>query len=66
MRDQKLLEIVEYFRYLASLRVCNAGCKHEIKSRIAIAKAAFDKKKIHVYQQMRFRSEEETYEMLHL
>ena len=48
MRDQKQLESVEYFSYLASLRACDAGCKHEIKFRIVITKAAFDKKKIHV------------------
>jgi len=51
---------------LASLRACDAGCMHEIKSRIAITKAAFNKKKILVYQQMRFKFKEETNEMLHL
>jgi len=60
MRDQKQLESVEYFSYLASLRACDAGCMHEIRSRIAITKAAFNKKKILVYQQMRFKFKEET------
>jgi len=38
MRDQKQLESVEYFNYLGSLIACDAGCMHEIKSRIAMAK----------------------------
>jgi len=66
MRDQKQLESVEYFSYLGSLIACDAGCMHEIKSRIAMAKAAFNKKKILVDQKMRFILEEETPEMLHL
>ena len=66
MRDQKQLESLEYFSCLGSLIACDAGCMHEIKSRIAMAKAAFNKKKILVDQQMRFKFKEETNEMLHL
>jgi Tfp pilus assembly major pilin PilA len=45
MIDQKLLENVEYFNYLGSMITNDARCTREIKSRIAIAKAAFNKKK---------------------
>jgi hypothetical protein len=38
-------ENVEYFNYLGSMITNNAKCKREIKSRIAMAKAAFNKKK---------------------
>jgi hypothetical protein len=45
MIDQKQLENVEYFNYLGSMITSDARCTHEIKSRIAMAKAAFNKKK---------------------
>jgi hypothetical protein len=45
MIDQKQLENVEYFSYLGSMITNDARCTREIKSRIAIAKAAFNKKK---------------------
>jgi hypothetical protein len=45
MIDQKQLENVEYFNYLGSMITNDARCTHEIKSRIAMAKAAFNKKK---------------------
>jgi hypothetical protein len=41
--DQKQLENVEYFNYLGSM-INDARCTREIKSRIAMAKAAFNKK----------------------
>jgi hypothetical protein len=45
MIGQKQLENVEYFKYL-SIILTNCGrCTHEIKSRISMAKAAFNKKK---------------------
>jgi len=44
MLDQKQPENVEYFRYLGSMRTCNARCPREIKSRMAMAKATFSKK----------------------
>jgi hypothetical protein len=45
MIDQKQLENVEYFNYLGSMITNDARCTREIKSRIAMAKAAFNKKK---------------------
>jgi hypothetical protein len=45
MIDQKQLEGVEYFNYLGSMITNNARCTREIKSSIAMAKAAFNKKK---------------------
>jgi hypothetical protein len=44
MIDQKQLENVEYFNCLGSMITNYAGCTHEIKSRIAMAKTAFNKK----------------------
>jgi hypothetical protein len=45
MIDQKQLENVDYFNYLGSLITNDARCTREINSRIAMAKAAFNKKK---------------------
>jgi AmiR/NasT family two-component response regulator len=46
MIDQKQLENVEYFNYLDSIKQIMQGvATHEIKSRIAMAKAAFNKNK---------------------
>jgi hypothetical protein len=45
MIDQKQLDNVEYFNYLVSMITNDARCTCEIKSRIAMAKAAFKKKK---------------------
>jgi hypothetical protein len=42
---QKQLENVEYFKYLGSMITNDARCTYKIKSRIAMAKAAFNKKK---------------------
>jgi hypothetical protein len=44
MIDQKQLENMEYFNYLRSM-INDARCTREIKSRIAMAKSAFNKKK---------------------
>jgi hypothetical protein len=44
MIDQKQLENVEYFNYLSNMIRNDARCTHEIKSRIAMAKAAFNKR----------------------
>jgi cellulose biosynthesis protein BcsQ len=44
MIDQKQLENVEYFKYLGSMITDDARCTREIKYRIAMAKAAFNKK----------------------
>ena len=44
MIDQKQLENVEYFSYLGSMTRNSARCTGSLKSRIAIAKVAFNKK----------------------
>jgi hypothetical protein len=43
--DQKQLENVESFKYLGSILTNDARCTCEIKCRIAMAKAAFNKKR---------------------
>jgi len=45
MIDQKQLENVECLKYLRSMLTNDGRCTCEIKSRIAMAKAAFSKKK---------------------
>jgi len=45
MIDQKQLENVECFKYLGSMLTNDGRCACEIKSSIAMAKAAFNKKK---------------------
>jgi hypothetical protein len=42
MTDQKQLENVEYINHLRSMITNEATCTHEIKSRITMAKAAFN------------------------
>ena len=65
MIDQKQLENMECFKYLGSMLTNDGRCTCEIKSRIAMAKAAFNKKKT-LYQQILLKFEEETSKMLHL
>ena len=45
MIDQKKLEDVECFKYLGSILTNDGKCTCDFKSRIAMAKAAFNKKK---------------------
>jgi hypothetical protein len=45
MIDQKQLENVECFKYLGNILTNDGRCTCEIKSRIAMVKAAFNKKK---------------------
>jgi len=45
MIDQKQVEKVESFKYLGSILTNDGRCTCEIKCRIAIAKAAFNKKR---------------------
>jgi hypothetical protein len=45
MLDQKQQEIVEYFSYLDNMITNDMRCRQEIKSRTAMAKAAFNKMK---------------------
>jgi hypothetical protein len=54
---------VEEFNYLDNMVTNHAKCTREIKARIAIAKAAFNKKK---HQQIRLRAKEENSHMLDL
>jgi hypothetical protein len=65
MIDQKQLENVECFKYLGSMLTNDGISTCEIKSRIAIAKAAFNKKKI-FYHHIGLKFEEETSKMPHL
>ena len=66
MIDQKQLENVECFKYLDSMITSVGKCTCETKSRITMAKAAFNKKKTLFYQQIGLKFEEETNKMLHL
>src|SRR5215510_5461141 len=52
MIDQKQLENVESFKYLGSMLTNDGRCTCEIKSRIAIAKAAFNKKRALIRSKM--------------
>jgi hypothetical protein len=45
MVDQKHLENVEYFNCLGSMITKDARCTREIKFRISMAKASFERKK---------------------
>ena len=45
MKDQKQLENVEPFKYLGSILTNDGRCTCEIKCRIPMAKAAFNKKR---------------------
>jgi hypothetical protein len=45
MIDQKELENVESFKYLGSILTNDGRCTCEIKCRITVAKAAFNKKR---------------------
>jgi len=45
MIDQKQMENVECFKYLGSILTNEGRCTYEIKSRISMAKSAFNKKK---------------------
>jgi len=46
MLDQKQLENVESFKYLSIILTNDGRCTCEIKCRIAMAKAAFSKKRV--------------------
>jgi hypothetical protein len=45
MIDQKQLENLESFKYLVSILTIDGRCTCEIKCRIAVVKAAFNKKR---------------------
>ena len=56
---------VKCFKYLGSMLTEHGRCTCEIKSRIVVTKAAFNKKK-NFYQQIGLQFEEETSEVLRL
>ena len=66
MLHQKQPENVEYFNYSGSMITNNARCKHEIKSRIVLARAAFNKSKVLYRQQIELKFENETSKVLRL
>ena len=66
MIGQKQLENVRCFIYLGGILTNDRRCMCEIKSKIAMAKAAFNKMKTPFYQQTGLKFEEETSKMLHL
>ena len=49
---QKQLEYVEYFNYFGTLTTNDARCTSETKSRIAMTKAAFNKKRTLFHQEV--------------
>jgi hypothetical protein len=57
--------LLEYFKYLVSTITKDAGCTREIKSRVFVAKAAFNRKKTPFYQQTGLKFKVETSKMLH-
>jgi hypothetical protein len=65
MIDQKQLGNLDYFIDLCSMITNNAVCTCEIKSIIAKAKAAFNKKKT-FHKQSGLKFKEETSKVLHL
>jgi hypothetical protein len=62
--DQKQPENVEYFNYLSN-KISNEICTREIKSRVAITTAAFNKEKT-FHQQFGLKLKEITSKMLWL
>jgi hypothetical protein len=64
MIDQKQRGNVEYLKYFGNIITNDARCTREIKSVIAMAKAAFSKKTFH--QQIGLKFVEKTSDMLHL
>jgi hypothetical protein len=66
MVDQQQLENMEYVNYLGSMITNDAKCTCEIKSRISIAKAAFNKKKTLFTSNLDLKFKEETSKVLHL
>jgi hypothetical protein len=60
----KETENVAYFKYLGSIITNDARCTRETKSRISMAKAAFDKERALFTGKLNFKGETST--MLHL
>jgi hypothetical protein len=66
MVDQKQLENVEYFSYSESMITNDEWRKHEIESRIIIAKSSNKQKEEYFYQKTGLKFKEDTSKMLHL
>jgi hypothetical protein len=66
MVDQKQLENVESFKCLGSILTNDGRCTCEIKCRIAVAKATFNKKRALFISTLELEIEEEASEVLHL
>ena len=66
MIDQKHLKNVECFKYFVSMLTNGGRCTGEIKCRIAMAKAAFNKRNTHFQQHIGLKFEEEFSKMLQL
>jgi len=65
MMDQQQLENVEYFSYVDSMITNEARCTREIKSRIAMNKAEFNKKeKYSFHQKIGLKFKDETCKVL--
>jgi hypothetical protein len=58
MIDQTQMENLESFKYLGSMLTNDGSCMCEIKSRIAMAKAAFNKKMALFFEQNVLGTEE--------
>ncbi|RXY24644.1 hypothetical protein DD577_29355 [Klebsiella pneumoniae] len=63
---QKQLENVEYFNYLGSMITNDARCARKIKSRIAMAEAAFNKEKAVCTSKLDLKLREKASKVLHL
>ena len=66
MIDQKQLDNVECFNYLGSMLTNDGRCTREIKSRIVMAKVAFNKKKTLFTSKLDLDLRNETSKMFHL
>jgi hypothetical protein len=64
--DTNPVENVEEFNYLGSTITNDIRCTREIKSRIVMAKAAFNKKNTLFTSKLDLRAKEEISEVLHL
>jgi urease gamma subunit len=62
----KQLENVEYFNYLGSMITNDARCARKIKSRIAMAEAAFNKEKAVCTSKLDLKLREKASKVLHL
>jgi len=50
MIGKKQMENVKYFNYLGCIKINDATCTREIKSRIAMAEVAFNKTKVFIHK----------------